>query len=426
MSGVLLTVAFYAILRFKAICDLSVGAAVRTHAARDRGLALARRGGVAAADPTRLQAHARVLTASSTWGSSPWAPPPASRSPSPPSCCTSSATAWPRASCSSPPARSWRPKAPARSTGCGPCWPGVPPSAGVFGVGLLALLGFPPFSLFASELAMFRAEFQVGLGWAAVAAMVAMVVIFIAVMSHARHMLLGPGESSRSRSDAAPGARTARRGAGGVRRHRRLRLAAHQPARGGSPLGGAVIPTTVGGRRSGGSRSTAALRASWRRATCSVPPNALFADGMRLALVSGHDDGAEMRAVYLFTSGPPDRRIELHVPLERARPEVPTLAGAVLSGQPFRARARRPLRHRAGGSPPTAPPRPAPALARGLASDAPRRRSRRHRSPPTGARTPSSPSRVPASTRSPSAPSTPASSNRATSASGWWGRPSCA
>ena len=52
----------------------------------------------------------------------------------------------------------------------------------------------------------------------------------------------------------------------------------------------------------------------------------LFADGMRLALVSGHDDGAEMRAVYLFTSGPPDRRIELHVPLERARPELPTLA----------------------------------------------------------------------------------------------------
>ncbi len=53
----------------------------------------------------------------------------------------------------------------------------------------------------------------------------------------------------------------------------------------------------------------------------------LFADGMRLALVSGHDDGAEMRAVYLFTSGPPDRRVELHVPLDRARPEVPTLAG---------------------------------------------------------------------------------------------------
>ena len=39
---------------------------------------------------------------------------------------------------------------------------------------------------------MVRAEFEVGLGWAAVLAMVAMVVIFIAVVGHARHMLLGP------------------------------------------------------------------------------------------------------------------------------------------------------------------------------------------------------------------------------------------
>ena len=38
---------------------------------------------------------------------------------------------------------------------------------------------------------------------------------------------------------------------------------------------------------------------------------------MRLALVSGHDDGELLRAVYLFTSGPPDTRVELHVPLDR-------------------------------------------------------------------------------------------------------------
>ena len=53
---------------------------------------------------------------------------------------------------------------------------------------------------------------------------------------------------------------------------------------------------------------------------------ALFSEGMRLALVSGHDDGRSMRVVYLFTAGPPDSRIELHVPLDRSRPEVPTLA----------------------------------------------------------------------------------------------------
>ena len=53
----------------------------------------------------------------------------------------------------------------------------------------------------------------------------------------------------------------------------------------------------------------------------------LFADGMRLALVSGHDDGTSMRAVYLFTGGPPDSRVELHVPVDRSRPQVPSLAG---------------------------------------------------------------------------------------------------
>jgi Ni,Fe-hydrogenase III large subunit/Ni,Fe-hydrogenase III component G len=52
----------------------------------------------------------------------------------------------------------------------------------------------------------------------------------------------------------------------------------------------------------------------------------LFDQGMRLALVSGHDDGIAMRVVYLFTAGPPDTRIEVHVPLERSRPHVPSLA----------------------------------------------------------------------------------------------------
>ncbi|NNN22200.1 MAG: hydrogenase [Acidimicrobiales bacterium] len=66
---------------------------------------------------------------------------------------------------------------------------------GVFGVGLIALLGLPPFSLFSSELLMARAEFQVGLGWAAVASIVAMVIIFFAVVGHARHMLLGANVS---------------------------------------------------------------------------------------------------------------------------------------------------------------------------------------------------------------------------------------
>jgi len=55
--------------------------------------------------------------------------------------------------------------------------------------------------------------------------------------------------------------------------------------------------------------------------------SALLRQGMRLALVSGHDDGETLRVVYLFTSGPPDTRVELHVIVDPASPTVPTLSG---------------------------------------------------------------------------------------------------
>ena len=45
---------------------------------------------------------------------------------------------------------------------------------------------------------MFRAEFEVGLGWAAAIAIVALVVIFIAMANHARLMLLGPSDVPRA------------------------------------------------------------------------------------------------------------------------------------------------------------------------------------------------------------------------------------
>jgi len=68
-----------------------------------------------------------------------------------------------------------------------------PALGGIFGFGLIALLGFPPFSLFISELNMLRAELQVGLGWAGALSLVFVAVIFGAVMSHGRHLLLGSG-----------------------------------------------------------------------------------------------------------------------------------------------------------------------------------------------------------------------------------------
>ncbi|HEY3687204.1 MAG TPA: NADH-quinone oxidoreductase subunit C [Streptosporangiaceae bacterium] len=60
---------------------------------------------------------------------------------------------------------------------------------------------------------------------------------------------------------------------------------------------------------------------------------ALLTRGYRLALVSathdgpGHPDGPAIRVVYLFTSGPPDSRVELRLRLDPASAAVPSLAG---------------------------------------------------------------------------------------------------
>jgi len=51
----------------------------------------------------------------------------------------------------------------------------------------------------------------------------------------------------------------------------------------------------------------------------------LFAAGFRLALVAGNDDGKRLRAVYVFTAGSPDRRVELQVLIDPTRPAVPSL-----------------------------------------------------------------------------------------------------
>lgn len=52
----------------------------------------------------------------------------------------------------------------------------------------------------------------------------------------------------------------------------------------------------------------------------------LLESGFRLALAAAHEDDGRLRAVYLFTAPGPDRRTELHVPMNRGRPTVPSLA----------------------------------------------------------------------------------------------------
>ncbi|WP_427889178.1 proton-conducting transporter membrane subunit [Kribbella sp. GL6] len=69
----------------------------------------------------------------------------------------------------------------------------VPLLAGAFGVGLVALLGLPPFSLFASELGLVRAGLAAGHGWIMAVTLALLLVVFIAIATKVAPMLFGDG-----------------------------------------------------------------------------------------------------------------------------------------------------------------------------------------------------------------------------------------
>ncbi|WP_083731206.1 proton-conducting transporter membrane subunit [Protofrankia sp. BMG5.30] len=91
----------------------------------------------------------------------------------------------------------------------------APVLAAAFGLAVLALLGFPPFSLFASELAIARAGLTgpAGLGWATAAALVLVLAAFAAMTARTAHMLLGPAPGRDGDTTAAV---PAEGGGGGV------------------------------------------------------------------------------------------------------------------------------------------------------------------------------------------------------------------
>lgn len=78
-----------------------------------------------------------------------------------------------------------------------------PALGALFALGLIALLGLPPFSLFVSEFNMFRAELQAGLGWIVVISLFCLVVVFSAMFSHGRGMLFG-GQGSNEKHHLTP------------------------------------------------------------------------------------------------------------------------------------------------------------------------------------------------------------------------------
>ncbi|TVZ01159.1 hydrogenase [Trebonia kvetii] len=92
----------------------------------------------------------------------------------------------------------------------------APLLAGCLGTGVLALLGFPPFSLFTSELGIARAGFASGLGWVTALALALVLVIASMLLTHVSPMLLGPAPAATDGELAAgaapPPARTVRAG----------------------------------------------------------------------------------------------------------------------------------------------------------------------------------------------------------------------
>lgn len=82
----------------------------------------------------------------------------------------------------------------------------MPWTGGLFAAGLLALMGLPPFGLFISEVALFRAGFSAHHPWLMAAALLLLLVAFVSFINHLNQMLYGDvpvsvaaGETSRWR-----------------------------------------------------------------------------------------------------------------------------------------------------------------------------------------------------------------------------------
>ena len=202
MSGVLLSVAFYAVLRFKAIGDAALGTAfLRTLLliVALATLAVAATLLIGQRDYKRMLAYssmehmglialgAAVGTRLADRGH------PAAHG-----------RARPRQSGRVPQLRSHPAPLPQqrRSHPCAAWPPAAPVLAVTFGLAIAALLGFPPAAVFASELGIARAGADAGLGWAIAAGFVLALLAFAAITAGTGRMLLGPPDTNTTRPTA--------------------------------------------------------------------------------------------------------------------------------------------------------------------------------------------------------------------------------
>jgi hydrogenase-4 component F len=78
-----------------------------------------------------------------------------------------------------------------------------PALAATFGMGFLALLGLPPFSLFVSEIGLARAAAADGLAWVIAVALTLLVIVFVAITVQLTPMILGTSPAATDETAAA-------------------------------------------------------------------------------------------------------------------------------------------------------------------------------------------------------------------------------
>ena len=195
--------------------------------------------------------------------------------------------------------------------------------------GTAALLGFPPFVLFLTEVAIVIAGWTAGLGLAMTVALLLLLVVFAGFSRQVAAMTLGAAPTVADGGDEGPGPRTspaARR-----RREGTAGAPARRPDRRGAPDVRGPSPGRAADQRGcrPGRCPMSRLHATDRRTVTrdrwAAEARTLLGDGWRLALLAAHEDDDRMRVVASFLR-PVGQRAELTVEVPLDDPWIPTLA----------------------------------------------------------------------------------------------------
>jgi hydrogenase-4 component F len=78
----------------------------------------------------------------------------------------------------------------------------MPWTGGLFAAGMIALLGLPPFGMFLSKFALVRAGFADGKGWLMAVVLALLAVAFVSLLAHLNRMLYGPAPAGIRRGES--------------------------------------------------------------------------------------------------------------------------------------------------------------------------------------------------------------------------------